>query len=139
MSRPIKNVEQIRALLRQMDRTVDEVRARREGGGRTDAPTIGTSNGIGHSSASAPPTPTVRPPSHFSPPSPSARPAAPSIPGPNGGYLSANGTPPSPPHGGQAGPAQRPQSPAAGQPARLKAKPKRPNDPLQDFQQRQAS
>ncbi|MFO0827988.1 MAG: hypothetical protein U0572_07530 [Phycisphaerales bacterium] len=125
MGRPIKNIEQIRSLLGRMDRLIDDARSKREGGPAAqptspptpppmNAPTL--SNGNSAAPLGAPrigPAPTPRPqsPSGFSTP------------------LHANGS-----NG-------RPASPGTpAQPQRLKAKPKRPgSDPLQDFQQRQAS
>ena len=135
MSRHAKNVEQIRSLLRQMDRSIDDARTKREGTGRptaapnaSNAPTIGApTNGQAPSSPSSQliggsPSPApVRPVAQPAP----QRPIPPTRP-PTNSALSGAPNPKA--------------QPDANQPQRLKAKPKRSSsDPLQDFQQRQAS
>lgn len=142
MTRQVRNLDQIRSLLRQMDRSVDDARSRREGTPRAGAAGAAPSNG------SQAPTGPARPAT------PTSGPLGPS--GSNGQrFPNGNGSPNGGPH------AQPPSSlggmkpngngnhaaPAPNAPARLKAKPKRAsgeemggmNDPLQDFQQRQAS
>jgi hypothetical protein len=152
MSRQVRNVEQIRSLLRQMDRSVEDARQRREGVPRSApqqaASTSPSATPHAHPAAGAAPSaqanggqqqvPTQRPTTTPLPQRPMHAP-------PHGG----NGTNPNPPrpsgpastpgHGGATG---GPNGGSNGGPERLKAKPKpRPqgNDPLQDFQQRQAS
>jgi hypothetical protein len=136
MTRQVRNIDQIRSLLRQMDRSVDDARSRREGAPRS----IPNASGSQQQQA-------------FPPQSPSAPPAAngPARPLANGNaHLHAtrpSGPPPSMMPGGNGNGASTPSAPNA--PARLKAKPKRSapesggmgsmGDPLQDFHKRQAS
>jgi hypothetical protein len=131
MSRQMKNVEQIRSLLGKMDRLIDDARNKREGGGRAPQPMHSINpmgnplgNPVGHAPATA--VPMNRPAT--APPPPLRTNAAPAnhLGAPSNGNAHGNG------NGNSHLPAQSPQ--------RLKAKPKsRPSDPLQDFQQRQAS
>lgn len=122
MTRQVRNVEHIRNLLRQMDRSVDDARTRREGTPRSgpapqaDAP----------QPTPAAPAPAVPQAQRIPAPQP-VRPMTPMTPKPLGG---ANG------NGNGSHAAGRSSNGAP----RLKAKPKRSSpDPLQDFQQRQAS
>jgi hypothetical protein len=129
MTRQVRNVEQIRNLLRQMDRSVDDAKSRREGTVRPAAPAASTSAPSAPTSAPSPaPLPPLaqrpiqRPPSNLG----------------NGQGHSTPGNGPVAPSNGGSTPA--PSSHGNGSPPRLKAKPKRSSsDPLQDFQQRQAS
>jgi hypothetical protein len=139
MSRPLKNMDQIRSLLQRMDRSIEDARGRREGSPADPR-------------AATPGSPTS-PESNLRPSHPF--PASPIRPqGTPNGPSSGNGARPNGSHGPQSpngsnGPGFSRPSPSNGngssngpaQPARLKAKAKRPgsNDGLQDFQQRQAS
>jgi hypothetical protein len=145
MTRQVRNIDQIRSLLRQMDRSVDDARSRREGAPRS----------ISNSSGPQPHQPAF--------PSPSANPVAgangPARPLPSGtpSVLGSrpNGATPNLPQGSNGngngnGHGASVPSAAPNAPPRLKAKPKRSTpegrgdmgsmgDPLQDFHKRQAS
>ncbi|MDZ4831529.1 MAG: hypothetical protein SGJ09_15185 [Phycisphaerae bacterium] len=139
MSRQIKNVEQIRALLGKMDRLIDDARCKREGNdplsSSPPSATTGSAAGaptrpVGSQSNQAPRAPAP----HALPNSISGTPARQPASGP------APSLPSRPVHGQS--PSQSNGRPAQpGLPQRLKAKPKRADspNPLQDFQQRQAS
>lgn len=124
MSRHARSLEQIRSLLKQMDRSVEDARARREGTPTPDA---------------APANPPLQPPTSSSAligetSRPPVRPGA--TPGPARSHEH--------PATGHSGPLSALSGgivPASSGPPRVKAKPKKPgsSDPLQDFQQRQAS
>ncbi|MDZ4754056.1 MAG: hypothetical protein SGJ11_06125 [Phycisphaerae bacterium] len=154
MSRQVKNVEQIRMLLKQMDRSVDDARHRREGTRVPSSTATPLMNGAGspggpgvagqwntaarqpgaqHPGMQAPRTSETVPNNGSAPApqqasTPSAQPMKPVT------SIGQQATTTVSPHGnGSAAPSPRPE--------RLKAKPKRASgsDPLQDFQQRQAS
>lgn len=140
MTRQVRNVDHIRMLLRQMDRSVDDARSRREGvpSDATAAPPPTAPSPIG-----APATaPTA---THIHGAQASSTPTSLSG-GPTGQRPLAKPSPSNPTfHSGGNGmhgnhPAGNGVGNGAGGPPRIKAKPKRSSpDPLQDFQQRQAS
>lgn len=129
MSRHARSLEQIRTLLRQMDRSVDDARARREGVPRTEPGTNGPFASNAAQTLIGVPTPVQAPAS-----SPPSKPVAPAQSAPRPAVADGHASPMSALSGGVS-----PQS--AGGPPRMKAKPKKAGspDPLQDFQQRQAS
>jgi hypothetical protein len=146
MTRPVRNLDQIRSLLRQMDRSVDDARSRREGTPRAQSPsTSPPPNGNG---MQQPPASLQRPPS------PNGGSLASGQPSNGQRYPATNGNGSSGSSGNGGFPPMKPTSTSgngsgsSNAPPRLKAKPKRSgsdsmpsgmNDPLQDFQQRQAS
>lgn len=129
MSRHARSLEQIRTLLRQMDRSVEDARARREGVPRTEPGTNGPFASNAAQTLIGVPTPAPTP-TGTTPPKPVAPAQTAQRPAP----VDPHASPMSALSGGAS-------SQSAGGPPRMKAKAKKPGspDPLQDFQQRQAS
>ncbi len=143
MTRQVRNIDQIRSLLRQMDRSVDDARSRREGAPRS----------ISNSSGPQPhqpafPSPSANPVANANSPARPLTGGTPSVLGsrPNG----ATPNLPQGSNGNGSGHGASVPSAAPNAPPRLKAKPKRSTpegrgdmgsmgDPLQDFHKRQAS